>query len=135
MILYVIVLHYAWAVLIFIYDGVTAVTALAAMRYIMPRPFVMIALTVAATLSLWSLFARSKWTAVLLMVPQQFFLFVGAGGAVEAMWEGHFADGVVRPHTFLIADQIHMVLTAICHSLAMYVIVRGGIWAAWHRVQ
>lgn len=61
---------------------------------------------------------------LILMAPQQFILIVSAGGAINAMITGRFADGVVRPHWFLIADQSPAVAAAIAHTIAL---VRIGI--------
>ncbi len=52
-------------------------------------------------------------------MPQQILLMMSAAGAVESMWLGQFADGVLRPHTFIIADQIYSILAAIGHTVAI----------------
>jgi hypothetical protein len=60
-----------------------------------------------------------------LMVPQQFLLFISAGGAIQAMVEGQFADGTIRSVYFLLADQSPAVLAAIGHTLAIVATARA----------
>lgn len=72
----------------------------------------------AASLSILGLGASGR-AGFFLMAPQQFILIISAGGAINAMVAGHFADGVVRPHWFLIADQSPAVAAAIAHTAAL----------------
>ncbi len=44
---------------------------------------------------------------------------ISAVGALGAMITGMFADGVVRPHEFIIADQVPAVLLALMTVLAL----------------
>jgi hypothetical protein len=63
---------------------------------------------------------RARWPLGLLFsLPQQVLLIISAGYAIQAMVLGHFADGVERPHAFIIADKASIVLLAALHSLAL----------------
>jgi hypothetical protein len=44
---------------------------------------------------------------------------MSAAGAIEAMWLGQFADGVLRPTAFIAADQMYTVLAALGHTVAI----------------
>jgi hypothetical protein len=124
MVLYAVVLHLIWAGMLIIDDQVSTVTAIAAIRYVFPFP-VAIPIMIWCALSAFSAFyARNGYLAASLMVPQQFLLFVSAGGAVQAMAEGQFADGTIRSVFFLVADQSPAVLAAIGHTLAIYATAR-----------
>ena len=35
------------------------------------------------------------------------------------MWLAQFADGVLRPASFIAADQVYSVLAAFCHTIAL----------------
>ena len=74
---------------------------------------------------------REKITTLLCLVPQQLLLYIGAGGAAEAIWASQFADGVLRPQAFLMVDQCPPILLAVCHSWSLMLILRyaknGGL--------
>lgn len=63
-----------------------------------------------------SLTARDK---ILFVLPQQLILGVSAAGALLAMWRSRYADGVPRPGTFIVADQLAIVLTWGFHTAAI----------------
>lgn len=56
---------------------------------------------------------------VLYVLPQQFVLGISAAGAILAMYRSHYADGVIRPGTFIVADQLAIVLTWGFHTAAI----------------
>lgn len=118
-VLFAIVLHLFWAVNLLI-DlsplGVNAINALH--RFIQPPPLLIAVLIGVAILAAIGILHRSPF-AVLLLIPQQAILFMSASGAVESAWLGQFADGVLRPHTFIASDQVYSVLLALCHTSAI----------------
>ncbi len=121
MVLFAIALHFSWGFILAIDNknsalGVNAINALH--RYISSPHLLIAALWGVALLALCGLFTRTPWVVFLLM-PQQILLMMSAAGAVESMWLGQFADGVLRPHTFIIADQIYSILAAIGHTVAI----------------
>ena len=67
------------------------------------------------------------WVRIFLLLPQQVILWFSLVGAIDAMWLGQFADGVERPHWFLIVDQIPVVLVALGHTAALLLISRGEV--------
>ena len=56
---------------------------------------------------------------ILYLLPQQLVLGISAAGALLAMYHGHFADGVTRPHSFITADQMAVVITWGFHTIAL----------------
>lgn len=66
-----------------------------------------------------------------LLVPQQFFLLLAAGGAMVAVWEGTYADGVVRTSAFIAADQSPWILAALLYSMS--IVADFGRKGAWTR--
>lgn len=67
-----------------------------------------------------SMQARDK---ILFVLPQQLLLGVSAAGALLAMWRSMYADGVPRPATFIVADQLAIVLTWGFHTAAIIYLV------------
>jgi hypothetical protein len=78
----------------------------------------------AAILAVYGMWFAPRRTRVWLLLPQQFLLLVSGFAALHAMILGQFADGVVRAHTFLIADQSPILLVAIFHTVALVRIAR-----------
>jgi hypothetical protein len=119
MVLFAVALHLSWATILMLDDAALNATAIHALhRYIASLPLLAATLAAAALLAVIGLFTRVPWV-VLLLIPQQAILMMSAAGAVEAMWLGQFADGVLRPHAFIIADQFYSVLAAIGHTVAI----------------
>ena len=61
-----------------------------------------------------------KAVGLLFVLPQQLVLLVSAFGALTAMATGTFADGALRPVSFIVADQSPIVLVTIFHILSVY---------------
>jgi hypothetical protein len=115
---YAIILHLVWAAMLYYDDSVRGVTAVHELSTHLPYPWTKVTLAGVALLAMAGLYSHGL-IAVVLMLPQQGVLFLGAFGAIEAMYTGIFPDGVLRPHAFLIADQMPAVLAAIGHTIAV----------------
>jgi hypothetical protein len=119
MVLFAIVLHLWWAATLAIDNSALNVNAISALyRYIHPLPLLVVVITVAATMALIGLFTKLPWV-LLFLIPQQALLMMSAAGAIESMWLGQFADGIIRPHAFIAADQFYSVLAALGHTIAI----------------
>jgi hypothetical protein len=114
-----VVMHYVWAVAYLVDDSAIRATAFSMLGALLPKSATILSLVAVATLALVSFGVQSRFYGPLLMLPQQFFLIVSAAGALRAVIEGHFADGVVRSREFLLSDQIPAVLMALGHTLAI----------------
>jgi hypothetical protein len=80
----------------------------------------------AAFMAITGFFLRRKVHTLLFLVPQQILLFLSAGSSFKAIWQGHFADGVVRSHAFIMADQAPVILIAFFHAWAIILILVYG---------
>lgn len=119
MVLFAIVLHLVWAWLLVFDPSPLNVNAIDALyRYIHPAPVLIVVIMSAALMALAGIFTTKPWI-LLLLIPQQALLMMSAAGAIESMWLGQFADGVLRPHSFIVADQIYSVLAAVGHTTAI----------------
>ena len=86
-------------------------------------PFLMM---IAPTLAILAFWMRRKVETLILLLPLLLLLWVSAGGSFRAIWLGQFADGVKRPHSFILADQMPVILMAIFYTWAMGLILRYG---------
>lgn len=117
-ILYAVTLHYVWSILGFFSPDAYNATALRAIfdlfGYYTPIPCFLV-----ATSALIGLRMPANTTSLALMIPQQMLLMLSAFGAVHAIAAGHFADGVVRPQTFIASDQVPAIIAAIGHTISI----------------
>src|SRR5262249_38743661 len=83
-------------------------------------------LILAAALAIGGFFTVKKITNIMCLLPQQLLLFLSAGSSTKAIIDGHFADGVIRSHAFLLSDQSPAILIAMFHAWAIMLIIRHG---------
>jgi hypothetical protein len=124
---YAITLHLTWGVLLLISDAPARVTAVHVLAMLLGPQLLAVAL-LGVGLAAWLAVARDRagHLEFFLILPQQVTLMLSAGGAVLAMWTGHFADGEPRPHAFILADQAPAVLAALLHTGAILGWFRRG---------
>lgn len=117
-VIFAVCLHIVWGFCLLGNSDAVGVTGIHTLSYVIDDPTVlgMVLLSVAC-LALIGVTQKSLF-AFALLLPQQAVLFVSSWGALFAMCTGQFADGVVRPHTFLIADQCHLLICAVLHFIA-----------------
>jgi hypothetical protein len=60
-----------------------------------------------------------NWLRLTLLLPQQLLLYVAAWGGLQAVVNGHYADGVARPYEFILTDQLPLMLLAVVHTLSL----------------
>jgi len=119
MVLFAIALHMSWALILMTDDSALNVNAINALHVYINLLPVLIAVIIGAAVMAWiGLFTALPWM-LLFLLPQQALLMMSGAGAIESMWLGQFADGVLRPHAFIAADQIYSVLAAIGHTVAI----------------
>lgn len=118
-------IHLGWAVLVTINPEAVNATALNAIyRYIPSASLLVVILVVVAVMALVGILSRRPSRSWPLLIPQQILLMMSAAGAVEASWLGQFADGILRGHAFIAADQEYSMLAAICHTVAVVMQMR-----------
>ena len=121
-ILYAVILHFSWGVLLLLDDSAGWATAVHSVLVWLGPSYataaIMFVVAIGAAAGLHRRLAHSLW-GVGLMLPQQIVLITSAAGAIQAMALSSFADGVVRPAAFIIADQLPVVLVAIAHTVAI----------------
>lgn len=86
-------------------------------------------LLIVGTIALIPIARPMHWlTSLLMLLPQQTLILVSLVTALTAMFNGTFADGVPRPHSFIIADQFPAVLIAILHVYSLLETFRNPRW-------
>ena len=79
---------------------------------------------------------KADLLGLLLYVPQQTAMLCSSGSAFIAIITQKFADGVVRPWSFITNDQIPYLLLGIFHSFALFDIFAGEwLMIQWKRIR
>jgi hypothetical protein len=123
-IVYAILLHFTWAISLSIDPAAGYATAVHTLLNFVPDASAIGIYSGVAALATIGMFCRKSFLKAVCMLPQQFIMMVSAGGAIWSMWLGQFADGVQRPHAFLIADQAPAVIAAMLHTYAIIMIAQ-----------
>lgn len=113
-----------WALALVWDERSVNVTAVSILSKFMSHDLLIVCLLATAFLAASGFFMARRINTLLALVPQQFLLYLSAGSALTAVINGRFADGVIRPHAFLLADQSAAFLIAIFHTWAMILILR-----------
>lgn len=56
----------------------------------------------------------------LFFLPQYLFLLLTSGSALHYIVQGSYADGVIRPWSFIFIDQLHSLLIVLFYTLAIF---------------
>jgi hypothetical protein len=77
-------------------------------------------LLTASVLAAWAITRHQpSWQTLAALLPQQAILTVSAYAAAAAVVTAHYADGVIRPRPFILADQAPVILTFALHTAAV----------------
>ena len=126
---YAILLHAIYGYAILSSDAAFGATPLSTLNELFPQNSLIAVGILFATvvLAIVALYWHIWWGTVLL-VPQQTLLIISAWGSLHAILRGSYADGVLRPVEFILADQLPNILIAVLHFAAM--VLRGRAkWA------
>ena len=124
-------LHALWAICLIVDaspdNPVMAITGISSTaRFFPSRVGMAVLFGGASVMAFCGEFAARRVTAVLWMIPQQVLLLICALGAAQAIFAASFADGVIRTHQFLAADQGPLILLMMFHTTAMFSDRRGA---------
>ena len=119
MIWYAVLLHTLWAFLLLASRKPYGATPL---HVYSPLPRVLMAgvLLAASALAAWAITRHQpSWQTLAALLPQQAILTASAYAAVAAVVAAHYADGVIRPRPFILADQAPAILAFALHTAAV----------------
>ena len=117
-----IVLHFVWGVAVSVSADSLSCTPLASLKNIFGDRRGLIAATLVASsvaTSVGLVMRRYPRVSMMLMLPQQALLCLGASGAWQCVRDQCYADGVVRPFAFMFCDQLPAILFAGFHGAAV----------------
>lgn len=116
---YAVLLHTLWACLLLASQKTYGATALHAYSPV-PRLLMAGVLLTASVLAVWAITRRQpSWQTLAALLPQQAILTVSAYAAVAAVVAAHYGDGVIRPRSFILADQAPAILAFALHTAAV----------------
>ncbi|TAL08207.1 MAG: hypothetical protein EPO02_13550 [Nitrospirae bacterium] len=113
-------LHLFWAGLLIFDTAPERVTGLNLLHQVFPnRQLLIIVLISFSILAIRAVYRPDGVKSLMMILPQQFLLVIAAIAVIQTIALGHFADGVMRPRTFLAADKASVVLIALFHSFVL----------------
>ena len=115
--------HVGWAILLSVDPRTMAATPVNILGQVMGGPLrASVVLTLAAiTAMVFPFLTRDikNSSLALLLIPQQALLIMSAGAGVAAAYSAHYADGVMRPQAFILADQFPVIVMALLYTAAV----------------
>lgn len=123
---YAVILHAAWGVMLLFSSNQLRTTPLAYTTLHFGQQFGGAVIFVSALLAVYGLY-NPGLVGLLISLPQNALLFVAATSGVVSAVTGHYPDGVIRPHEFILTDQLPMIGLAPLHALAL-VFYHGRAW-------
>lgn len=128
-------LHFVWGVLLVLDPAAERITVLTPLADLY-SPVVGLALLAFAMLGFWSITRPvPSWHTLAALMPQQTVLIMSSSAALYYAVVGHYGDGVIRPHAFILADQVAMVLLTVAHSIVLVVMHVGYVGRRHHAGQ
>ena len=116
---YAVLLHTLWACLLLASQEPYGATPLHVYNPL-PRPLMAGVLLTASVLAAWAITRRQpSWQTLAALLPQQAILTASAYAAAAAVVAAHYGDGVIRPRSFILADQAPVILIFALHTAAV----------------
>lgn len=118
---YAMSLHVFWALLLLVWPVAARATPLHGVLLLpLPRLAIVALMLMASALAFHVLFLEPEPSryAGLKLAPQALIVALAALAASNAIWTGHYADGVIRHRAFIAADQMHPILLFAFHQIA-----------------
>lgn len=122
--------HLTWGITLIVSDAPMLVTGLYFLGLLVPNHLMLgSGMLIVACLGFLGATRRfvGFWGAFCL-TPQQITLLISAFSALTFIVQGHYADGVERPITFILPDQALVVVTAMVHTCALLSYYRANLW-------
>jgi hypothetical protein len=117
-----VILHFFLGIILIISPVIINTTSTGLMiQYFSNKYIAGLVLIFISLLSTYSLYRKTfDKKNVFLLLPQQLFLILSAGWAINSVFVGHFSDGIIRSPYFILADQLPIILIAVFFTLAIF---------------
>lgn len=115
-------IHFIWAALLLISPSpilAVPVSPLFALFHLTPLA-ASIVLAGVAWLGLLGAERKADTVSLLMLLPQQTLLLLSGMAAILAVGAAHYADGVIRPRTFILADQFPTILLGPLYTCGIF---------------
>lgn len=129
------ILHYGWALLMFLDPRCMGSTPISGIIYIMGGSKILTELMLIAcsSLALWYISLRDGATLssrkyAFLLLPQLWLLCASAGASIYAAYKGYYLDAITqpglfiivqRPHAFILAGELPVIVMALLYLTAV----------------
>ena len=117
-ILYGIVLHACWGLIVLRYGNAKPIAAFQTMGDLFGSSWGLgVACLLVAGLAAYGMLEKSRrfWW----FMPQQMLMVCAAADALRCVWTGRYADGYVAPWDFILKDQLPAILVMVFHTCAL----------------
>lgn len=114
------ILHFLWGIIVLLYPESYNTTPIFFIgEFLGGRYITGICLLITGTLAFIGML-RSPYSQkhVAFFIPQQMFITIAAYGVIVTSIMGTYADGVLRPRMFILADQLPIIIMFLLHSFA-----------------
>ena len=121
-ILTAVLVHLTWGVLLLVSDAPLSTAPMAETPFKGHQYIAAVIYLVAGLMAILPMALRSidnSWWALILCIPQQFLLTISASASIHCVLRSSYADGVLRPWEFILADQAFGIIGSMVHTLAL----------------
>jgi hypothetical protein len=116
-------LHVGWAVLLVINAAAGHSTPVSILTRVFGGAYrASVVLVICAVMAMVFPFKQHRMSNLAmagLLIPQQVLLFMSAGAGLYAAATQRYADGIVRGHEFILADQLPIIILALLYSVVI----------------
>ena len=127
---FAVTVHMGWGAMLMVSDAPTGTTPINWLAELITvhRALGMLFIGVGLASAYGLLYARNTREMVAWAWPQQTVLMLTSFSALTAIVSGEYADGVPRPHLFILADQLPSLTIVVFHTAALLEVGRSQQW-------
>lgn len=115
------IVQFITAIFIIVSSDSILVARLGAFYELFPNKYVGAGLMlISSFFALIGLYKKKNGNKILFYLPQWIFLVMTSGSAMYYVIQGHYADSVMRPWSFIFIDQLHAFVSLFLYSLAIF---------------
>ena len=117
---YVTILHLIWGTLLLIDFSTFSTNPIGFFEYFFNKTQTSIAFLSAGICAVIAYKLKERLIRFVLLIPQLLLLLLTSMSGILSSIRGQYVDGVDRPHLFIFADQLPVILLSIIYGLAIY---------------
>lgn len=118
-------LHILWGICLLLDSSVVGVTGIGLLYKVFPDPWLLAFVCIfVGAISIFGVLHSHSKLQFFFLAPQQFFLFLSAVSSIHCVWYSTYADGIVHPRYFILADQSPSLIVLFFYSWSVFWIYR-----------